>query len=61
MYNEYVLTSKNYIRVCTAIKPEWLLELAPEYYDLTSFPDGDVKQALTRIAVKNHKKKHKKR
>ena len=25
LYNEYVITSKNYIRTVTAIKPEWLL------------------------------------
>ncbi|KAJ3343657.1 hypothetical protein HDU91_000350 [Kappamyces sp. JEL0680] len=56
MYNEYVLTSKNYIRTCTAIRPEWLLELAPEYYDLTNFPDTEAKRALTRIVLKKHKK-----
>uniref|UniRef100_A0A6Q2Z2J9 ATP-dependent RNA helicase DHX15 n=1 Tax=Esox lucius TaxID=8010 RepID=A0A6Q2Z2J9_ESOLU len=26
MYNEFVLTTKNYIRTCTDIKPEWQLE-----------------------------------
>ena len=25
VYNEFVLTSKNYIRTVTAVKPEWLL------------------------------------
>ena len=25
IYNEFVLTSKNYIRTVTSVKPEWLL------------------------------------
>jgi len=29
LYNEFVLTSKNYIRTVTAIKPEWLLVRPP--------------------------------
>ena len=33
-YNEFVLTSKNYIRTCVDIRGEWLVELAPHYYDL---------------------------
>ncbi|KAL8213180.1 UNVERIFIED_CONTAM: Pre-mRNA-splicing factor ATP-dependent RNA helicase dhx15 [Gekko kuhli] len=31
LYNESVLTTKNYIRTCTDIKPEWLVKIAPEY------------------------------
>lgn len=29
LYNEFVLTSKQYVRNCTAIRPEWLLVCAP--------------------------------
>jgi pre-mRNA-splicing factor ATP-dependent RNA helicase DHX15/PRP43 len=50
LYNEFVLTSKNYIRTVTAVKPEWLLDIAPMYYDLDSLPKGDVKTALQRTA-----------
>ena len=25
LYNEFVLTTKNYIRTCTDVKPEWLI------------------------------------
>ncbi|ANB16038.1 DEAH-box ATP-dependent RNA helicase PRP43 [Sugiyamaella lignohabitans] len=42
LYNEFVLTTKNYIRTVTAIKPEWLLELAPAYYDIEAFKKGNV-------------------
>lgn len=34
IYNEFVLTSKNYIRTVTVVKPEWLVEIAPKYYNL---------------------------
>jgi len=50
IYNEFVLTSKNYIRTVTSVRGEWLLDIAPGYYDIDSFPKGEVKTALTRIA-----------
>ncbi len=40
LYHEFVLTSKNYIRTCTEIKAEWLLDIAPHYYELANFPPG---------------------
>lgn len=49
IYNEFVLTSKNYIRTVTGIRGEWLIDLAPGYYDIDSFPKGEVKTALTRL------------
>jgi pre-mRNA-splicing factor ATP-dependent RNA helicase DHX15/PRP43 len=33
VYNEYVVTSRNYIRTCTQVRPEWLLEIAPHYFN----------------------------
>ncbi|KAF2401518.1 putative pre-mRNA splicing factor RNA helicase [Trichodelitschia bisporula] len=52
IYNEFVLTSKNYIRTVTAIKPDWLLDHSPEYYDLDTIKDRDMKLSLQ--AVKDH-------
>lgn len=52
IYNEFVLTSKNYIRTVTSVRPEWLLDLAPAYYDLDHFQKGDVKLSLERIYQK---------
>ncbi|KAK9481018.1 P-loop containing nucleoside triphosphate hydrolase protein [Lipomyces japonicus] len=49
IYNEFVLTSKNYIRTVTSIRPEWLFELAPAYYDVSSFKKGDVRMSLERV------------
>ncbi|CDO68562.1 hypothetical protein BN946_scf184998.g59 [Trametes cinnabarina] len=52
IFNEFVLTTKPYIRTVSEIKPEWLLEYAPNYYDLSTFPDGETKRALLRIQKK---------
>ncbi|EQC28481.1 pre-mRNA-splicing factor ATP-dependent RNA helicase [Saprolegnia diclina VS20] len=46
LYNEFVLTSKNYIRLNTRVKGEWLVELAPHYYDLENFPECEAKREL---------------
>lgn len=59
VYNEFVLTTKNYIRTVTAVEPEWLLELAPKYYDLGTFKDGDAKMSLERTAAKMFKRRNK--
>jgi pre-mRNA-splicing factor ATP-dependent RNA helicase DHX15/PRP43 len=49
LYNEFVLTTKNYVRTLTGVRGEWLLEIAPNYYDISTFPKGEVKTALLRI------------
>ncbi|CAF3656713.1 unnamed protein product [Rotaria socialis] len=49
LYNEFVLTTKNYIRTVTDIKPEWLLTISPQYYELASLPDCEAKRQLMRI------------
>jgi pre-mRNA-splicing factor ATP-dependent RNA helicase DHX15/PRP43 len=76
VYNEFVLTTKNYVRTVTAIKPEWLLvsalpismaarvyiltisqDIAPVYYDIETFPKGEIKTALQRAHEKVKRKK----
>ncbi|KAK3997056.1 putative Pre-mRNA-splicing factor ATP-dependent RNA helicase PRP43 [Cladorrhinum sp. PSN332] len=52
VYNEFVLTTKQYVRTITNIRPEWLLEIAPVYYDVDSFEKGEIKSALTRLTEK---------
>ncbi|SPO03852.1 probable ATP-binding protein PRP16 [Cephalotrichum gorgonifer] len=61
VYNEFVLTSHQYVRTCTGIKPEWLLEIAPNYYDLETFDAGEVRSALVRAAEKRRRAEAKKR
>ncbi len=52
IYNEFVLTTKNYIRTVTDVKPEWLVSIAPQYFDMANFPEGDSKKVLTRVIQK---------
>ncbi|KAK0748490.1 P-loop containing nucleoside triphosphate hydrolase protein [Apiosordaria backusii] len=52
VYNEFVLTTKQYIRTVTNVRPEWLLEIAPVYYDVDTFEKGEIKSALTRLTEK---------
>ncbi|PWW72736.1 P-loop containing nucleoside triphosphate hydrolase protein [Tuber magnatum] len=48
VYNEFVLTTKSFIRTVTHIRPEWLLDIAPGYYDAKDFPKGPVRTELER-------------
>jgi pre-mRNA-splicing factor ATP-dependent RNA helicase DHX15/PRP43 len=50
LYNEFVLTTRNYIRTCVEVRAEWLLETAPTYYDLSNFPNCYGKRQLQAIA-----------
>jgi pre-mRNA-splicing factor ATP-dependent RNA helicase DHX15/PRP43 len=50
IYHEFVLTTRNYIRTVTEVRPEWLLDFAPSYFDLgPTFPEGSAKRELQRI------------
>jgi len=49
VFNEFVLTTKNYIRTVTSVKGEWLLEAGGNYFDMRTFPAGTAKQELERI------------
>eukprot|EP00347_Sterkiella_histriomuscorum_P005269 403357241 len=49
MYNEFVLTSKNYIRTVTEIQPEWLFDIAPEYFELSEIKNSEAKRKLERV------------
>ncbi|XP_052269693.1 putative pre-mRNA-splicing factor ATP-dependent RNA helicase PRP1 isoform X4 [Dreissena polymorpha] len=52
LYNEFVLTTKNYIRTVTDVKPEWLIQIAPQYYEMSNFPLCEAKRQLERIIAK---------
>ncbi|TKY73326.1 putative pre-mRNA-splicing factor ATP-dependent RNA helicase DHX16 [Spatholobus suberectus] len=43
VYHELVLTTKEYMRQVTEIKPEWLVEIAPHYY-----PPKDVEDSYSK-------------
>lgn len=58
VYNEFVLTTKNYIRTVTDVKPDWLLQLAPQYYDLDNFPQCEARTQLEQVQKKLESKKY---
>ena len=61
LYQEFVLTTRNYIRTCTNIKGDWLVDIAPHYYDLSNFPPGEARRALERLFAKREKKERERR
>ncbi|KAF8117324.1 hypothetical protein N665_0011s0047 [Sinapis alba] len=52
VYNEYVLTNRNFIRTVTYIRGEWLLDVAPHYYHLSNFPNCEAKRVLQKLSKK---------
>ncbi|KAM7267907.1 hypothetical protein ACFE04_010073 [Oxalis oulophora] len=41
LYSELVLTRKEYMRQVTEIKKDWLVEIAPHYYEWNDFKDDN--------------------
>lgn len=52
VYHEFVLTSKNYIRICSEINPKWMLKIAPDYFDLDDFANNEIKKKLLKVQRK---------
>ncbi|RLN03996.1 hypothetical protein C2845_PM13G10440 [Panicum miliaceum] len=44
VYHELVLTTKEFMRQVTELKPEWLVEIAPHYYQLKDVDDTGTKK-----------------
>lgn len=61
LYQEFVLTTRNYIRTVTDIRGEWLVDIAPHYYELSNFPPGEARRALERLYQKADQKKNDKK
>ncbi|KIP02425.1 hypothetical protein PHLGIDRAFT_122466, partial [Phlebiopsis gigantea 11061_1 CR5-6] len=71
VFNEFILTTRPYIRTVTAVQPEWLLEYAPLYFNLGEFKNSEMKRALVKVQnkrtgmrgtpIKDGKKKRKQR
>ncbi|GAB2227982.1 hypothetical protein Droror1_Dr00009811 [Drosera rotundifolia] len=47
VYHELVLTTKEYMRQVTELKPEWLVEIAPHYYQLKDVEATSMKMPRT--------------
>lgn len=48
VYHELVLTTKEYMRHITEMKPEWLVEIAPHYYKLKDIEETQPKKTQSR-------------
>jgi pre-mRNA-splicing factor ATP-dependent RNA helicase DHX15/PRP43 len=48
LFQDFVLTTRNYVRSVTVVRLEWLVELAPHYYDLENWPEGETKAEIER-------------
>lgn len=54
LYNEFVLTTKNWVRTVTDVRGEWLVEIAPQYYELAQFPQCEARRVLERLWAKRN-------
>jgi len=52
LFHEFVQTSKNFVRTCTIVDGDWLVELAPHYYDLRTFPKCEARRDLEIIYLR---------
>ena len=39
------------LRTCTDVKPEWLVRVAPQYYDMNNFPQCEAKRQLEQVLI----------
>lgn len=46
LYEEFSLTTKNFIRTVTVTDVDWLVDMAPHYYDMENFPECEAKTDL---------------
>ncbi len=44
MYHELVLTSKEFMRTVSEIKPGWLVEIAPHFYSKKELDDPSARK-----------------
>lgn len=56
LYHEFVLTTKHYIRTVTDVKGEWLIDVAPDYYEMSNFPKCEAKLQLERLYEKKRRR-----
>ncbi|KAF7120576.1 hypothetical protein RHSIM_Rhsim13G0002600 [Rhododendron simsii] len=57
IYNEFVLTSRNFIRTVTDVRGDWLVDIAPHYFDLANFPPCEARRKLEKIYKKRERER----
>ena len=62
IYDEFVLTNKQYVRTVTDVEGEWLLEFAPHYFELDHFPpNSDCRLKIERIHLQRERRNSKRK
>ena len=49
LYNDFVLTNKNFLRTVTDVKGAWLYEIAPDYFNPRNIKNIDTRRELEKI------------
>merc|ERR1712107_448607 len=49
VYHEFILTSKNFIRVVCGIRPEWLFQMTNGFFKVDDVRNADTKKELQSI------------
>jgi pre-mRNA-splicing factor ATP-dependent RNA helicase DHX15/PRP43 len=52
VYHEYVMTSRGYLKTVTQIRGEWLLDIAPHYYDPAKLPECEARGLLEKMQAR---------
>ena len=52
IYQEFVLTGKNYLRTCTDVNGVWLMQIAPAYFNPKTIKNIDTKKELEKLEKK---------
>ncbi|KAK1354362.1 RNA helicase [Heracleum sosnowskyi] len=52
IYNKYVFTTKNFIRTVTDVRGEWLVDIAPHYYDVVNLPQCEARRVLVKLGAR---------
>ena len=55
LYNEFVLTTKNYIRTVIDVRGDWLIDMAPHYFDMDNFPVCEARRVLERLYMQRER------
>jgi pre-mRNA-splicing factor ATP-dependent RNA helicase DHX15/PRP43 len=46
LFQDFVLTTSNYVRTLSVVRVEWLIALSPEYFHVETWPQGETRTAL---------------
>ena len=57
LYLEFVLTSRNYIRMVAPVQPSWLVQMFPEFYSPKNIPNPEAKRIFKQLSTPKFKKK----